>query len=85
MQRFTAIFNKDCTWSLKTQDALYVSLDPNYNYIMLNNKIGPNEKFNFLPKDNFLKLQSASSPQYFWTIINGIARIGRQQASRITI
>jgi hypothetical protein len=40
MQMLTVIQNVDCSWSFKTRDGLYISLNPNYGYLMLNEKIG---------------------------------------------
>lgn len=40
IQFLTAYQNGDCSWSFRTSDGLYISLNPNYNYLMLSEKMG---------------------------------------------
>lgn len=60
-QFLTATRNRDCTWSLKTRDGLFVSLNPNYTYLMLSEQVDDFSRFKFIKKDSYLWIQSASS------------------------
>jgi len=81
-QLFTAIQNIDCTWSFKTNDGLYLSLNTAFSYLTLSSTLSVGERFYLERKQDWIYIESANSYRYFWTATNGIVLVTMNFASR---
>jgi hypothetical protein len=84
-QLFTAYQNIDCTWSFKTSDGFYLSLNTAFSYLTLSSILSAGERFYLERKQDWIYIESANSYRYFWTVTNGIVLINLNSASRFVM
>jgi hypothetical protein len=84
-QLFTGIQNIDCTWSFKTNDGFYLSLNTAFTYLTLSSSLSLGERFYLERKQDWLYVESANSYRYFWTVTNGIVLTNMNSASRFVM
>jgi hypothetical protein len=73
----------DGTWSFKSVEDYYISMDINYSYLRLKTEIGITERFYFERKGDNLYLMSAYSDQHYWINNMGIARFTKNGGTRL--
>lgn len=84
-QLFTARQNADCTWSFRSADGLYVSLNTAFSYLTLSSQLSVGERFYMERSRDWIYVESASNYRYFWTASNGIALYAMNSAARFVM
>ena len=84
-QLFIANQNPDCTWSFKSKNGRYISLDTDFTYLVMKNSIGMKERFYMERKDGFIYLQSALNYRNYINVVNGVGLFGINRASRFVM
>ena len=63
----------------------WITLNPNYTYLMLDPQMGSMQRFKMTGKGQYLYIRSNAKQDYHWTALNGIAMLAKRQASRFVI